>query len=61
MKLSLDEVIDIVRLYHEFEREDEERATEWYMDDNNCGIEYEYLTLRDICHQVMVVFNNQHN
>ena len=57
MELTWQDISKIVRIYNEIEREDEQNAFEWSMDEDNTGISYDDMTHEDICKQVLLQIN----
>lgn len=57
MKLTWQDISKIVHLYNEIEREDEQNALAWSMDEDNTGISYKYMTHEDICRLVLLKIN----
>ena len=57
MELTWQDISKIVRLYEEIEHEDDVRASDWCMDEDNTGISYDYMTREDICKQVLLQIN----
>ena len=53
MKLTWQEISKIVRLYEEIEHEDNVRASDWCMDEDNTGIAYPYLSHEEMCKMVL--------
>ena len=59
--MTWQDIDNIVRLFEKIEYEDNVNASDWYMDEDNTGISYDYLSRKDICLEVLRRLNITQN
>ena len=61
MFITTEQVKSIINEYERICKEEDANAVNWSLDDDNCGIDYNYPSITEICQMIAKKFNLLNN